>query len=1312
MVFNSTNKNRSEQYNMFEFNKFRELFELQHPPGQDAKKFPSFYQEIASHFNFEEFKRSNKLIFILVAHRVSSLTAFAEASSALGSIAAIIPKASLCEPNVVASINKIYESYIRNDINKQVLLRDAHKTQRFLTEIFAKYPDHKLVIFDHGGYFAPRLDVLMQFKDQIAAIGEHTWNGVIRYQLALKQTPNSSHNFPIFSVARSRLKAYEDEHVGNSTVDAMRGRVFSDSGLNQEINRAQIGIIGFGHIGEAVVRRLLRDNPQFSKSIRICELDNAAQARARLTFSNVSEDKTKLLKESDIIITATSSIALTRTDFNNLKEGACIVCVTSCDDQFSGDALADYEQLKTSSDSYITQYKHNITGKKIYLAANGCSVNFMIGSTPHPILHAIFSAICVAALRCLQAKPINNEMLLEELQPADFKTITKIYTDHFGPLSQKVESFGLQQFNRYFVGRKTEMAQLKEIVAKDRLGVITQKLAGKGGRGKTTLATHYASQALENNDYDYIAVLSVKNENHLYEVFKNWAIYLGIFDQPQLSPQKLMTLIYQRLAYYSRVLIIFDDVPDYNTLQKAWIGKESVSFLPPLHDGQLVHCIITTRNSHFKSGQMINLPVLELEESVAYIKHYLPNATDEEAKALAKSVGNLPLALAIAVACIVNDGLTIPYYLSEFEKVEKQREILQRKNSPEDPYQETVYTTWDISFAALEKKNKRSIQLLNMLAYFASQPIPFSLLKSVAWDLNDIDHALGYLEKYSLINIKENQSVSIHDLVQMVVRLKQEDIKIHEKNLEGSLKIIQRYQAAHPKLSALFVAHGLQVIKFHDQKLPAIQRADKIQLLLVLGSSQYYRFRFARDAIATYELAEQIYNKGPGIPGFYIPIQLALTNSWSGAAHPLKYIEILEKMFLSDELKVEDIEQMLKAHRITIDYNQVKQEALKIIPDQMKPIAAFMSGQQILTLLLQPSVKSGFINFLPQILEGIGAVQLAIVYLLYKGDLLKAREMAERYLNRKNLTAFERIEASCLLIETKMLQGKIDSDNDIVLLKQALGLLATTEVIDKFWQDQVYVLLSVLYALQDNFINSRKMVFDFWECIEKNILEDAKDSIKQRTVTIIKLFEFFVSKYNSEETKSMFAQAFRIAGHLSSLFDELHEDAQRCFEKSIEYNESCLLTQFEFGVYSYHAKKYEQALECFTLVQLMLETNNEKNALTYKFFPQEGTVLPHCLRILCENKSEQAALPLYFLTCSFLTLSHYRENRKQEAKGFLQVLADNIGSNHFANEIHKELSKKINTQMSKYRYLSGNDTSAAASAVVPGSVSSNTPTPI
>src|SRR3990167_3812286 len=436
----------------------RKVFSTLHPVGQDDKKAPLFYQKMTRHFLLDSNKPDQFYVFIVVAHMLHTLPFLLEAISTLGFIAAIIPKQSSCVEGVVKSLHNLYSDLIKKNITKELLQRNDEDIKIHLKALFSSNTD-RYIILDHGGYFASKMATLSQFKN-IIGIVEHTWNGEIKYQKP--ENDASLYTPSVFSIARTPLKAMEDSEVAKSIVLCISAVVYSGMRINQDISRLQnIGIVGFGHLGKSIALLLKRMHP----NSRFIIVDNSSKAQSEARscgFSFVSNDIHDLARNTDLIIIATSTKAFTKTVFNDLKNDACIVCVTSSDDLITEDAKADYDQSEDEN-KFVTKYIFKKNPEKIvYLAANGGSVNFMIGSTAHPILHAIFSAVYVSALRLI--KDISPHNAIQVLTQDDQDEILKQYESVYGKTKTlheaKIDDLLFSSRYHYLIARVNQVTLL------------------------------------------------------------------------------------------------------------------------------------------------------------------------------------------------------------------------------------------------------------------------------------------------------------------------------------------------------------------------------------------------------------------------------------------------------------------------------------------------------------------------------------------------------------------------------------------------------------------------------------------------------------------------------------------------------------------------------------------------------------------------------------------------------------------------------------------------------------------------------------
>ena len=255
-----------------------------------------------------------------------------------------------------------------------------------------------------------------------------------------------------------------------------------------------------------------------------------------------------------------------------------------------------------------------------------------------------------------------------------------------------------------------------------------------------------------------------------------------------------------------RWLVVLDsaDTIDDNR-DKSYIDLEY--FLP---NAPGVHIVITSRSSIAK--QMTTLEAVEvadmeppeaveLFQRYANIKEKSQDVATEVAQ-IVKELGYLALAITLAgsyVSVTARLSSDIRRYLPEYRQ--RRKELLrQRANRHIHQYEESVLSTWEVSFEAIEDHNPAAARLLGLLAFVNFKDIFLSLFDrdgasvlasaptriaepleatispdetwrtflfcGQKWTAYDLESAFGTLQNYSLIQWKSDQgSYTMHKLV-------------------------------------------------------------------------------------------------------------------------------------------------------------------------------------------------------------------------------------------------------------------------------------------------------------------------------------------------------------------------------------------------------------------------------------------------------------------------------------------------------------------------------------------------------------------
>ncbi|CAI7658082.1 unnamed protein product [Penicillium palitans] len=359
-----------------------------------------------------------------------------------------------------------------------------------------------------------------------------------------------------------------------------------------------------------------------------------------------------------------------------------------------------------------------------------------------------------AAVAAAYARQLFFHMSIEEVQRNSNSTPTTFEL----PLNLSE----ISEVNR-FVAREDQLKRIQEIV-NTTVGRGTAVVHGLGGIGKTQLAIAYIKR---NRPYHSAALwLNAKDETALKQSFaraaewiirhypslayiesalesrdldetvkavnrwldepmnERWLVVYDNYDNPLLGNQTGKSLA---PASFVEASTNSDDDED---LAKAFDLRK---FLPKTDHGAIV---VTTRSSMVKLGQTLHLRKLEnIDDSLEVLasisgredlrqgeyRTYDPVAAD-----LARELDGLPLALATAGAYLEQVSISYAEYLQLY------RESWQRLHE-ETPqlaaYDQTLYSTWNLSYRYIQQQSPIAAMLLRQWAYFASEDLWYELLE-------------------------------------------------------------------------------------------------------------------------------------------------------------------------------------------------------------------------------------------------------------------------------------------------------------------------------------------------------------------------------------------------------------------------------------------------------------------------------------------------------------------------------------------------------------------------------------------------------
>ncbi|WP_184503166.1 tetratricopeptide repeat protein [Streptomyces botrytidirepellens] len=218
-----------------------------------------------------------------------------------------------------------------------------------------------------------------------------------------------------------------------------------------------------------------------------------------------------------------------------------------------------------------------------------------------------------------------------------------------------------------FQDRTAVRARIDEARTGHATVVLTQVLSGGGGVGKTQLAAAYAHQSLTEG-IELVVWVDASETEQAVAVYAHAA---RCVQAPNLalskSPEDEARAFLQWLATTPHSwLIVLDDITDPDGMQPWWP--------PPSAYGRGQVLATTRRHDALLSGggrAVVDIDTYSAEEADTYLRERLNSAhathlLDEQAEALTKTLGYLPLALSHAAAYIINEDVPCTDYLNRF----------------------------------------------------------------------------------------------------------------------------------------------------------------------------------------------------------------------------------------------------------------------------------------------------------------------------------------------------------------------------------------------------------------------------------------------------------------------------------------------------------------------------------------------------------------------------------------------------------------------------------------------------------------------
>lgn len=328
---------------------------------------------------------------------------------------------------------------------------------------------------------------------------------------------------------------------------------------------------------------------------------------------------------------------------------------------------------------------------------------------------------------------------------------------------------GVPPRNPHFTGRPTLLDQLRE----GHESTLTQAICGVGGVGKTQLAIEYVHRQRDN--YDLVWWIPAEQTSHILSSLTELARRLDLDVSPEANTAvpAVREVLSTGQMPYRNWLLIFDNADDPAMVRP---------FIPVGGSGRV---LVTSRNQGWLDvGAGVEVDVFDREESIAFLQRRGSDLSSPDADRLAEALGDLPLAVEQAVAWHAVTGMPAAAYLAALAGARAEPSARLGGIG----YESTVTAAFEVALDQLGEVNPAALQLLQICACLAPEPVPRALLAGVAAspitpeldavraDPIRLSRAFRDLQRYALAHIDHGRdAVDAHRIVTAVVRARMTD---------------------------------------------------------------------------------------------------------------------------------------------------------------------------------------------------------------------------------------------------------------------------------------------------------------------------------------------------------------------------------------------------------------------------------------------------------------------------------------------------------------------------------------------------------
>ena len=335
---------------------------------------------------------------------------------------------------------------------------------------------------------------------------------------------------------------------------------------------------------------------------------------------------------------------------------------------------------------------------------------------------------------------------------------------------------GVPRRARNFTGRDELLEGMRQLVLPDEDGGRPCVLLGMSGIGKSHLAAEYAHRY--HADYDVVWWVPAGDRAVMRQRLAELAGRLGGTTGQEVGEQIRTVREALRLGDpYARWLIVFDG---------ADVLGEVTALLP---EGR-GHVIVTSRNTDWRSERtsIVEVPVYQAEEAVAFTRRRVPRLDREEAGRLADALGRLPLMLDHATGWLDDSGMGVDEYIGRLQGDEDMESAVRLSTDDPDVFQKTLA----IMLSQFRDSNQLAVEVLRLCSCFGPGRVPVQLVrpataKDLPESLREVANeplrwyeAVATLRRFSMVTVEYpepggdlsgvGETIELHPMMQLAAR--------------------------------------------------------------------------------------------------------------------------------------------------------------------------------------------------------------------------------------------------------------------------------------------------------------------------------------------------------------------------------------------------------------------------------------------------------------------------------------------------------------------------------------------------------------